>query len=203
MNGENDGTAFSRRRVLAGLVTTGLASAAAGAGTMAAFSDTESSSGNTVQAGTLNLDIDSPGSFSFNGSLKPTDSTTDSVTLVSDGTIDGSLDVDVSYTEDDGDTGNQNVTAQEMAENLEITTLNYDGDRTGQIDGGSPPTLADLNSNDQGSGETTANDLVNLPDPGNGTDFTVGFRLKDVGNDFQGDGIAITFDFHLNQNDSQ
>ena len=170
---------------------------------MAAFSDSESSSGNTVQAGTLNLSLNGGASFAFDTALAPTETTTDSVTLVSDGSIDGSLDVDVSYTESDGDTGSQNATDDEVAQNLEVQTLDYAGSRTGQISGGSTPTLADLANNDQTSGESTGNDLINLPDPGSGTDFIVGLRLKDVGNKYQGDGIAITFDFHLNQNDSQ
>lgn len=47
---------LSRRRILAGLGTIGVASAGAGAGTFALFSDEESSEDNTVQAGTLNLE---------------------------------------------------------------------------------------------------------------------------------------------------
>jgi len=171
---------------------------------MAYFSDTESSSGNTVQAGTLALDFDSSGSFAFSTVLAPTKTTTDSVTLVSNGSLAGSLDVDVSYTESDGSDNGQDVTAQQLAENLEVQRLEYGGaDVTGQISGGSPPTLHELATNDHGSGETTQNDLINLADPGSGTVFTVGFRLKDVGNDFQGDGIDITFEFNLNQDDTQ
>ncbi|ACV11489.1 hypothetical protein Huta_1313 [Halorhabdus utahensis DSM 12940] len=200
----DEGKKVTRRRLLGGLVTVGAASAAAGAGTMALFSDTESSTGNTVQAGTLNLSFDSGGSFAFSGNLKPNETTTKSVTLVSDGSLSGSLDVDVDYTEDDGNTGNHDKTAQEFAQNLEVQTLDYDNtDLTGRIDGGSPPTLFDLKYNDQTSGEATPNDLTDLPDPGDGTTFTVGFKLKDVKNKFQGDGVAVTFDFHLNQNDSQ
>lgn len=46
---------LNRRRVLGGIVTVGAAAAAAGAGTFAAFSDTETSGGNEVTAGTLDL----------------------------------------------------------------------------------------------------------------------------------------------------
>ncbi|MFC7069698.1 vWA domain-containing protein [Halobaculum lipolyticum] len=48
----------SRRQVLAGLGAVGLASAGAGLGTTAYFSDTESFSGNTLQAGRLDLMLD-------------------------------------------------------------------------------------------------------------------------------------------------
>ena len=47
---------LTRRKVLGGLASIGAASVAAGAGTMALFSDTEDSTGNTVSAGTLTLD---------------------------------------------------------------------------------------------------------------------------------------------------
>lgn len=55
MNGKD--IELTRRRVLGGVATIGAASAAAGAGTFALFSDTEESTGNTVTAGTLNLEL--------------------------------------------------------------------------------------------------------------------------------------------------
>ena len=88
---------LTRRRILAGIGTIGAASAAAGAGTMALFSDTETSSGNSVQAGTLDLsDGFSSSSLSIgtgpNG-LKPGDQGTAYFTLTNGGSLDGSLDV--------------------------------------------------------------------------------------------------------------
>mgnify|MGYP006282843821 CR=1 FL=1 len=68
---------LSRRRILAGLGTIGVASAATGAGTMALFSDEETSSGNVVQAGTLDLKVgnQNPVSASFTvDDLKPGES---------------------------------------------------------------------------------------------------------------------------------
>lgn len=63
---------FTRRRVLGGLITVGAASAAAGAGTFALFSDSETSDGNTVQAGTIELTTNeaSISTFTFDG-IKP------------------------------------------------------------------------------------------------------------------------------------
>jgi len=49
---------LSRRRVLAGLGAVGLASAGAGLGTSAFFSDEEAFENNTLQAGTLDLKLD-------------------------------------------------------------------------------------------------------------------------------------------------
>jgi len=174
---------------------------------MAAFSDSESSSGNSIQAGTLNLDFDGSTSFSFSGTLKPKGTTSDSVTLVSDGSLDGSLDVDVSYTEADSNKGKEG-NAQAFAERLEVESLTYgEKDIRDQIDSESTPTLHELANNEQTDGESTGNDLINLDDPGDpsdgGTKFFIKFRLKDVKNKYQGDGVSVTFHFHLNQNDSQ
>ena len=86
---------LNRRRVLAGLGTIGLASAGAGAGTMALFSDTETSSGNAVQAGTLDLSEGvTSESFSVGrgGSKEPGSQGTAYFALENAGTLDGSLD---------------------------------------------------------------------------------------------------------------
>lgn len=101
MSDESDSTIeLNRRRVLAGLGTIGVASAGAGAGTFALFSDTETSSGNTVQAGTLDLsDGVSSESFSVgtgSDGLKPGDKGEAYFGLTNDGTLDGSLDFTVS-----------------------------------------------------------------------------------------------------------
>jgi len=53
----------TRRQVLAGMGAVGLASAGAGLGTTAYFSDTESFSGNTLEAGTLDLKLDYKASY--------------------------------------------------------------------------------------------------------------------------------------------
>lgn len=53
----NQSTEFTLRRVLGSVGTAFAASSAAGAGTVALFSDTETSSGNTVQARILNLTL--------------------------------------------------------------------------------------------------------------------------------------------------
>ncbi|GAB7092983.1 hypothetical protein JCM30237_01350 [Halolamina litorea] len=53
----------TRRQLLAGMGAVGLASAGAGLGTTAYFSDTESFSGNTLQAGSLDLKLDYKASY--------------------------------------------------------------------------------------------------------------------------------------------
>lgn len=197
--------AVTRRRLLAGVVAAGVAGAGAGAGTMAYFEDSETSDGNTVQAGTLNLEFGGGGSFSFNAALAPTQSTTGTVTLVGNDSLSGSLDVDVSYTENDAAGNQTDVTADQLASNLLVETLTYGGtDLTGQVSASGPePTLQELATNDQTSGETTGNDLIDLQDPGAGTDFVMGLRLADVGNQYQRDGLTVDVTFHLNQTDDQ
>ncbi|SFR93119.1 SipW-cognate class signal peptide [Halomicrobium zhouii] len=199
---------LTRRRLFGGIVSVAAASAASGAGTMAYFTDTETSSDNTISAGTLKLDFDGSGTFEFNTALAPTQTTEESVTLIKNGSVNGSLDVDVSYKESDGDNNDpeEDVTADQVAENLEVVTLEYGGDTllTEDQNLSGTPTLYDLENNEHGANESTQNDLINLDDPGTGGKvFTVGFRLKDVGNEFQSDGVSITFDFYLNQNDRQ
>jgi predicted ribosomally synthesized peptide with SipW-like signal peptide len=195
---------LSRRRVLGGIATLGGASAAAGAGTMAYFSDAGTSE-NEVIAGTLTLDFGGSGTFTFTSSLAPTETTSDQVTLVNGGTISGSLDVDVAVTQSDAGTNpTPDMSETEVAQNLEITRLEYGGvDVRPQIStSNSPPTLQDLRTNEHGDSSGTPNDLVDLPDPGAGTVFDVEFRLKNVSDDYQGDGVAVDFTFHLNQNDA-
>ena len=58
MDDNNTDLGFSRRKLLAGLGAVGVASAGAGLGTTAYFSDTESFDGNTLTAGELDLKLD-------------------------------------------------------------------------------------------------------------------------------------------------
>lgn len=215
------GIELTRRKVLGGLTAIGAAGAATGAGTMALFSDTESSSGNTVSAGTLNLTTGE--STSLVGSatgLAPGESDTPrSVTLTNAGSITGSLDIDVTIT-GQNDSGGSNpandtdVPADKFAKALEVTTLTYGGsDVSGQVtgtqslDGGSTTytSLYDLANNAHGSSESAQNDLINLDDPGSsGTDFKLQLTLRsEAGNDYQADGVEFEVDFILNQKDGQ
>lgn len=201
----DDTLEVSRRRVLSGLITIGGASVATGVGTMAYFSDSEESTGNTVTTGTLRLGFDSDGEFEFGTALAPTETSTESVTLVNSGTITGSLDVDVDYSEyDASDAPDPDMTANDVAESIEVVILDY-GENNLLAGQGLPsnPTLHDLAENPHGDDESTENDLINLADPGDGTDFTVELRLKNVSDDFQGDGVDVTFTFYLNQTDDQ
>lgn len=75
-------TELSRRRLLGGLLTVGAAGAAPDAVVMTYFSDSESSAGNAIQAGILNLKLDCTSeprtSLDVSG-IKPGDSSARSV----------------------------------------------------------------------------------------------------------------------------
>lgn len=88
---------LTRRRFLGSLVTIGGAGAAAGMGTMAAFSDTEARSGNTVQAGTLDLTLadgqNTSVTFLNESGVVPGDSDFDSLDLNNEGSISADLEI--------------------------------------------------------------------------------------------------------------
>jgi len=94
---DNSGFDLSRRKVLGGVLTVGAASAATGAGTMALFSDSEESNNNSVQAGTLDLTVGGNNSSTLSVSnIAPGDSGRTAIAVNNAGSLDGSLDVNVS-----------------------------------------------------------------------------------------------------------
>lgn len=207
---------LTRRRVLGGSIVLGLTAAGAGAGTFALFSDTETSSGNTIQAGTLDLGLGvTSGSFTA-GNLKPTESISGSFDLTESGTITGNhveLDFSVNTTEagasNDGDTAPSSAAG--MEELFQVTTLDYDG-----TDLLSAYSVTDANSN----GIVDLNDVVthgvfdDLAAPGGSTlTLTIEATFVDAeggtytggldDDDFQGDELEIIVDAALAQESSQ
>lgn len=95
----DDGYDLSRRQALLGLGTIGVASAGAGAGTFAYFSDTESSTGNQIQAGTLDLEVGNNDSLSLTVSDKaPGWTGSDSASINNVGSVEGGLRLEVNVT---------------------------------------------------------------------------------------------------------
>jgi len=204
---------LTRRRALGALVTIGVGGAAAGAGTLAAFSDTESSSGNTVQAGTLDLTIDNPGSFSFEAKdLAPGDPVgTATATLTNAGNVDGDLSIDLTLSQNDSAATSEadsvgSVDAQTFAEAIQVTSLTY---------GGTEKIGSEFNASSGPFGQGTSYvslwdvagnsdpDLSGLTDPGDGTDFTIDMTFRsEAGNKYQADGVDIEFTFDLEQQTS-
>lgn len=191
---------LSRRRLLGAAVAVGLGGTAAGAGTMAALSDTESSADNTVQAGTLDLTLDGSSqtvTFLDEAGIAPGDSGNGSVTLGNDGTIPGTLEIEVTR--------------------VESTENGYYGKEKGQDGSPSDGELDEylevraLLGGTELIGWTTANvvsegQTITAPSSiqgGSSTSFTVEWRLpNDTSNLAQSDGFEFDLTFRLTQEGS-
>lgn len=189
---------LTRRKVLGGLAAIGAAGAAAGAGTMAAFSDTEQSANNTVSAGTLNLTAggnDGTGTTTVTMSgVAPGDSNTGSSTLANTGSVDGSVDlVFGTAVNDEGEnpeSETETSASGDLGAVLEVTvSVGGTQIRSGTFDSVFDGTEADAN--------------VPLA-AGNSKDLTVDWTLpSSASNDVQGDGVSGDITVELNQEDSQ
>lgn len=104
---------LTRRKLLAGAVTAGVAGAGAGAGSAALFSDTETSGPNGFTAGTLNLTLDGQDTtvqFLSQTGIAPGDSGTATMTVANAGSVTGYVDVEVASVTnaENGCAGNEN-----------------------------------------------------------------------------------------------
>lgn len=134
---------LTRRRLLGGIAVTGVATAGAGAGTWSYLQDTESSTDNKVQAGTLDLGVTNGGSLQWTitgkepGGIDATDS--QDVHFYNSGTTAADhLEIGFSHTpreDDDGKSGNGYTAGPEsdptdgaagMAQYVKVTNFTYD-----------------------------------------------------------------------------
>jgi len=172
-----------------------------GVGAFAYFSDTETSTGNQLTAGTLDLktnDADGVSQTVYATNMAPGDTAGPStIVLKNSGSVDGStLDLVFSYVESDGSPNTVNKSADDTAAMMQVTTLNYgvsdllnsvnDANFNGYKD------IQDLKNADlSGQSGISASATKNF-------ETTVQLR-SDTGNDFQADGITMTMTFTLNQ----
>lgn len=228
MSEDNSGLNLTRRRLLGGVAATGAAATGAGAGTWALFQDTETSSGNTIDAGTLDLVVTNDqigdgvsGTWTIDNA-KPGDSVLADVTLTNSGTLEADhveFDVSVDETETEGPNGNnasdtKPSTADGMAEQFEVTLMTYDG--TNILD-----DLDDANGNgildisDLAQGNDGALDDLTPPPAADGTSESLSLEFRwahdsefdntvsGINNDYQGDTLDITVTMALHQKDNQ
>ncbi|WP_135806122.1 TasA family protein [Halorussus marinus] len=220
MSDETDGTAGrTRRRVLGGLATIGAASAAAGAGTMALFQDTETSGDNTLAAGTLDLEVGNAGEFQLIHVEEAAPGMSDdqeTAIIKNEGTVDGSLDFEIvsirdeengvndpeaASPEEDDPEGESSGGPQsgELAENLWI--------RSRIVEANPDPAylIGDKNGLVKASTLTTGERDLNVQiDAGDYATIESEYRIpEDAGNEIQSDRVVIDAKFHLNQEDSQ
>jgi len=184
------------------MATLGVAAAAAGAGTYAAFSDTEQSNGNQVSAGTLDLTFggsDGPVEAVSISNAVPGASDTGTLTLSNDGSVNGTLDIGVASIssssgdnpESEGQTSSEDTGAA-LEEAVDLTvTLEPGSDSTTVYDG----TVADLSTGTLQSGLSlnsgTSKDLE--------IQYSVNPKTGQDDNHLQGDTLTVNFDFTLTQ----
>lgn len=170
-------------------------------GVWAFFSDTETSSNNSFTAGTLDLktnDVDGVTQTLYATSMAPGVSVGPStIQLRNAGTLNGStLNIAFTYVESDGSPNSVNISADETAAELEVTTLSYNGSSL-------LSSVPDFNVN----GYKDVQDLKNASLTGlSGINasatksFQIAVQLRSsTGNDYQADGINLTMTFTLNQ----
>jgi predicted ribosomally synthesized peptide with SipW-like signal peptide len=210
---EDSGFDLTRRKVLGGLVGVGAASAAAGAGTMALFSDTESSTDNVIQAGTLDLKPDGDGVKDgvTVEDVKPTDSGAWKVPLNNDGSLPGYLRVTVDLTDNkengltdpesevDDSGGDPGAGNGELAEAVDAE-IGFDGTGDDAID--TSLADADLIGVSGLTGATFSADYELTASGGADPDTTFVFDWsvpESVGNAIQSDSFTVDFTFELGQ----
>ncbi len=174
-----------------------------GIGTWAYFQDTETSTGNVLAAGTLDLKTDTLDGVTqtlYAINLKPGDSVSGSITLKNAGTVDGStLDLVFSYGENDDIPNPVPMSADATAAMIEITTLNL-GVRV-------PSLLSYVSEGTNANGWIDMQDLTEADltgqagiNSGSSEDFVITVQLRaGTSGDFLSDGINITMTFTLNQ----
>ena len=207
------------KRILISMLAIFLVIGLASAGAFAWFQDTETSSGNTFTAGTLDLKIKDGGVDWLDGittaewtlsNMKPGDAEYGSVDFRNFGSIYANhMEITSDYTITDppgpeSDT-EENTPANEMAGEMIITEMVYS---YGSTEVNCLPLITDAN----GNGVKDIYDLKtggvnNLPLLQSGTQLaslsmTVQFN-PGAGNNFQGDILNLTMIFTLNQDSSQ
>ncbi len=210
------------KRILLGSMMIGLVAALVSGGVFASFIDTETSTGNTFAAGTMDLQIRDGGPWGDSGPaggpadaewtltcMKPGDGRSGSVDLKNVGCIEADhleIAVDFTLTDPPGPESDtqENTPADHMADFMLIEDMEY-------VHDGAITDCAALLTDNDGDGpdllELKQQGLDDLsPPPDDVGDERVTMYLvfsPDAGNDFQGDTLNMTLTFTLNQDSSQ
>ena len=214
---------LTAKQMLASILVVGIGISGLGYGTYAYFEDTDSASGNTIQAGTIDIKINGSdtqsGMFSLTNA-QPTDTVAQNFSVSNAGTTAADhLQLGLAFAENDAgepadpDLAN-NLTASGTAAQIEVTEFHYiqPNGNTWDIDA----NVTDANGNgivDLADVQNSA-ELDNLQPPaensGNTGYATITLQVaNDDGSftgtdeDIMGDGIDITVDFSLMQDSSQ
>jgi len=179
------------------MATLGVAAAAAGAGTYAAFSDTEQSNNNQVTAGTLDLTVD--GSSSPVTVLSVSDATPgqsgsgSAITLSNDGSVDGTLDVTVAaVNSSENGTNDPESSSPDEGNGVELESL-----VTIDVSLGGTQVFSDTVANISSGQTIVSGQALNA---GNSTDFNLSYTVDSAANnEIQSDSVSLDFDFTLTQ----
>lgn len=196
---------LTRRKVIISLVVIGVAAAFAGAGTMAFFSDTETSSNNTVSAGTLDMKVnggDEKVQLLSATNAVPGDTGSNSTKLKNTGSINGSYDVNLSNTlQENGWNEPENDSAAEKDGSVELgsqlnVTVGIDNDRDGDIDNVAyQGPVADAEGHMELNETLTAGETDRL---------IVRYEIPtDAGNEIQSDGALLNVTVNLEQPEAE
>ena len=172
-----------------------------GIGTWAYFSDAETSTGNVLTAGTLDLktnDVDGVSQTLLAANMEPGDTIgPETIILKNAGsTVGSTLDLTFTYLEGDASSNPLNKSADDTAAMIEIITLKYDGSSL-------LASVMDNNTN----GYRDIQDLANTDlssqsgiDALASKEFEIAIKARDsIGSDYQADGITVTMTFTLKQ----
>ena len=192
-------------KIAKSLAMIALVAALAVGATGAYFTDSETISGNTFTAGTLDLQINAPTSAVWTMSnMSPGDSTTGTLSMTNVGTLKGNLTASIVFNDADLDSANHlplpDMTALDVAKQLEATVVSWtDNDGTMDL----WPHITNVNGNgwkdldDVRQALTTTGILGTLvPGETGALTMTLQFRF-DAGNDFQGDGVEAVITVNL------
>lgn len=172
-----------------------LVAALVGGATFAAFSDVETSNGNTFSAGTLTLDMTTgpvTGNFAIDN-VAPGYSGSSTYTLKNSGNIDGYVDIENIVVTDGGgvQTEPEGNATGDLSQNMDITVkIGGNTCYSGKLSGWSNWA----NNNDEN---------VQLA-AGGETNLVIDWSIANsVGNAIQGDTVDVSFDVELGQTEGQ
>lgn len=223
------GEGGNARTLLVLLMVVGTVSAGMGGLTYSYFQDTDSTSANPIQSGTLNVTIDGIDDGTTNDftitNAKPLDTATKNYSIQNGGSAAADhLQINVSYTENDptgpyeqepGDSDlNKSLNGSEMAKYLEVTSLTYHNGTSStnllsSVNDGNNNNIVDL------ADIQNASVMDDLTPPkvkeGNTTYFEITIRVasdehglqNSNDEDIMGDGVDVTIHFTLMQDRSQ
>jgi len=202
------------KKIIISLSVIGVVAGIAIGGTVAYFSDTETSTGNTFTAGTLNLQLRDTDEGPADGvtatwllaNMKPGDQTgLNFINLYNAGSVSSNhVEIAVANVTSDAvcEESDTHCPSTDLDKWMQIIDLTYDG--VSQLG-----SIADSNLNgwkDLDDLEAAGLDNLSVPLVNSGGFKTMMMQVQfrsDAANDYQGDSLASTFTFTLNQDASQ